>query len=215
MSVDPEFFVKFRKWNNHTIDSLISKKVRLSRVFDFNDFNEYNFSMLPNEYVHCDYKKFIRKQIEPLLCDDTYKKTLLQFAKDTGRIDKILQKINDAMHGQGFIKLFEEEFEKDLFMTFCEHYVAYHMAIFCISDINVFEGDAAQLMFAHYAENCSGVALIYKNKGKKGIEKIKYREMNARKGIISGSISKDGIKPDEKNFLHKFLVGNMSMNGAM
>ena len=56
------FFVKFVPFNQNTISSLINQTIRFSTVYDFNDFNEFNFycydNLLKNENLHnfiCNY----------------------------------------------------------------------------------------------------------------------------------------------------------------
>lgn len=212
---NPQYFVKFRKWNDHTRNSLISKKVRLSRVFDFNDFNEYSFSAAPysleswGEAPHSfiiwnhERAKLIFEQIAPLLCREDYQETLVSFVKETGFKRYICEKIENAVDQNTLTQLFEKEFYGELFGVFCGHYVHYCTLIFCVSDVSIFNTDASQLMFAHYADNCRGVALIYKNLQSDKIKKVNYRYRKKDPEKIPSRKLSTESKPDPEDFLDK------------
>jgi hypothetical protein len=56
------------------------------------------------------------------------------------------------------------------------------VGIFCASCINVFANDSAQLMFAHYAKNCRGIALIYQFTESPGnLHEMTYNDENLLK----------------------------------
>ena len=52
-----------------------------------------------------------------------------------------------------------DDFE-DIGPTVLEHIAYIETGIFCLSGTEVFKDDAAQLMFAHYANNLQGLALV-------------------------------------------------------
>ncbi len=44
-----QYFVKFVRYNNHTLSNLINKTIKFSTVYEFNDFNELHYlSPLPD-----------------------------------------------------------------------------------------------------------------------------------------------------------------------
>lgn len=61
----------------------------------------------------------------------------------------------------------ELKYIRNELITLYEEATAYtSVGIFCMSNMSVFEDDAAQLMFAHYAKNSAGLALIYQYRKK-------------------------------------------------
>lgn len=44
-----DIFVKFKPWNKYTISSIIGNKAKFSTIYEFNDFNEANYSAPPKE----------------------------------------------------------------------------------------------------------------------------------------------------------------------
>lgn len=194
------YFVKFVPYNEQTITHLVNKTVKFSTVFEFNDLNEYRYLSArkynANEQLIQEFIKIIVKQSNAV----SFNKKMLQLAMETrtpgyenviedflksGRsLSSLLQKRNKQV-----IKLLESLYQKhlslqeDALRDFRNHLiwlyedtVAYTMVgIFCMSDISVFEDDAAQLMFAHYAKNSSGLALIYQyNREPNQALKIQY-----------------------------------------
>jgi len=52
------------------------------------------------------------------------------------------------------------------------------VGIFCLSSWEVFEDDSAQLMFAHYASNNEGLALVYESDDTEKVLPVKYDAYN-------------------------------------
>jgi|APSaa5957512622_1039677.scaffolds.fasta_scaffold73413_1 hypothetical protein len=155
-------FVKFVQFNDRTIQSIINKTVKFSTVYEFNDLNEQNVTVgLPHEFptVIAELKKYlsddgkrenvISKIKENILCND---KNIPKY----NEIRQYCQDIASALRNQTW-----DDFEGIDWATVIEHISYIETGIFCLSWVGVFKDDAAQLMFAHYAENLQGLALVY------------------------------------------------------
>lgn len=147
-------FVKFVPWNEKTIANLINRAVKFSTVFEFNDFNEYRYiagvnsqnneiiKILESEIRKIDFINALVQSVRER-CSEEFRDKIIECLKK-GENSKLL---NPSI---GCLPLLEEN-------------LAYaNVGIFCISSIAVFDDDSAQLMFAHYAQNLRGIALIYK-----------------------------------------------------
>lgn len=169
-----KFFVKFVPWNEKTLSALINKTIKFSTVYEFNDFNEYRYLGTLNG----DDSPYEKEALE-LLKVECEKVCFLNNLKTLSRercSEEYKRKITD---------LIKEGRQKDLLdleeKRFLQENLAYSsVGIFCVSDIDVFTDDSSQLMFAHYAQNLRGLALIYEISDKSKIRKINYT--NAPKG---------------------------------
>lgn len=146
-------FVKFVPWNEKTIANLINRVVKFSTVFEFNDFNEYRYIGRVRDQ---------NKEIAKILESEIYKIDFINALVQSGR-----EICNEEWRDQIIECLKKGENSKLLdpslgCLSILEENLAYaSVGIFCVSGIDVFEDDSAQLMFAHYAQNLRGVALIY------------------------------------------------------
>jgi hypothetical protein len=155
-------FVKFVQFNDRTIQTIINKTVRFSTAYEFNDLNEQNVIASPphkfplviaelKKYLSDDNKRenVISKIKENVLCNDEY-------SPKQNQINQYLQTIASALRNPTW-----DDFEDIYWATVIEHISYIKAGIFCSSGAEVFKDDAAQLMFAHYAENLQGLALVY------------------------------------------------------
>ncbi|MGR3174408.1 MAG: hypothetical protein ACUZ8N_07385 [Candidatus Scalindua sp.] len=155
-------FVKFVQFNDRTIQTIINKTVKFSTVYEFNDLNEQNVILsLPNEFptAIAELKEYlsdankrenvISKIKENVLCND-------ENMPKRNQISQYLQTIASALRNPTW-----DDFEDIYWTTVIEHISYIETGIFCLSGAGVFKDDAAQLMFAHYAENLQGLALVY------------------------------------------------------
>ncbi len=154
-------FVKFVQFNDRTIQTIINKTVKFSTVYEFNDLNEQNVVVsLPNEfstaiaelkeYLSDDNKmeNVISKIKENVLCND-------ENNPKHNQISQYLHSVTSALRNPTW-----DDFE-DIGPTVLEHISYIETGVFCLSGAEVFKDDAAQLMFAHYANNLQGLALVY------------------------------------------------------
>ncbi len=155
-------FVKFVQFNDRTIQTIINKTIKFSTVYEFNDLNEQNVIVsLPNEfptaiaelkkYLSDDNKKenVISKIKQDVLCND-------ENIPKRNQINQYLQTIASALRNPTW-----NDFENIYWATVVGHISYIETGIFCLSRAEVFKDDAAQLMFAHYANNLQGLALVY------------------------------------------------------
>ncbi len=155
-------FVKFVQFNDRTIQTIINKTVKFSTVYEFNDLNEQNVIVSPphgfpaviaelKKDLSDDNKreKVISKIKENVLCND-------ENNPKRNQINQYLQTIASALRNPTW-----DDFEDIYWATVIGHISYIETGIFCLSGVEVFKDDAAQLMFAHYAENLQGLALVY------------------------------------------------------
>ena len=155
-------FIKFVQFNDKAIQAIINKTVKFSTVYEFNDLNEQNVIVSPphefpaaiaklKEYFSDDNKRenVISKIKENVLCND-------EMIPKCNEIRQYCQDIASALRNQTW-----DDFEDIDWATVIEHISYIETGIFCLSGAEVFKDDAAQLMFAHYAENLQGLALVY------------------------------------------------------
>lgn len=169
-----QYFVKFVKYNNHILSDLINKNIKFSTVYEFNDFNELHYIGPPPDWMTEKVITLIREKI----IDRQYQWQLIKNIK-MGNYEKNF--INELCE---YIKNYHNSLEipKEYFQCMLETIAYSSVGIFCLSHINIFKDDSAQLMFAHYAENLSGLALIYEIKHPLNPTRINYAQMNKKPG---------------------------------
>ncbi len=185
-------FVKFVQFNDRTIQTIINKTVKFSTVYEFNDLNEQNPIVTSPHKRHTVIDKLkeylsdankrenvIDKIKENVLCND-------ENIPKCNQINQYLQTIASALRNSNWDIL-----EWFSWSTLIAHISYIETGIFCLSGAEVFKDDAAQLMFAHYAENLQGLALVYTlGINATSPKKITYDE-ESPEGL------KEGLKDDE------------------
>jgi hypothetical protein len=155
-------FVKFVQFNDRTIQTIINQTIKFSTVYEFNDLNEQSVIVSPPHERHtliAELKEYlsnankrenvIGKIKENVLCND-------ENVPKRNQIRQYLQTIASALRNPTW-----DDCEDIYWATVIEHISYIETGIFCLSGVEVFKDDAAQLMFAHYANNLQGVALVY------------------------------------------------------
>ena len=158
-----EILVKFAPWNEKTISSLLNKTIKLSTVYDFNDFNEYRYipTLFYGTKTNIDYTNDTLKILEKKCKNVDFLSNLKTLSMETLNHEGKTKIINFLKEGK--VKQLLDPKEKCL--SILNENLAYSsVGIFCISKLDVFKDDSAQLMFAHYAQNLKGIALIYEFK---------------------------------------------------
>lgn len=168
-------FIKFVQFNDRTIQTIINKTVKFSTVYEFNDLNEQSVivgspHVFPaaiaelKEYLSDTNKRenVISKIKENVLCND-------ENIPKRNQISQYIQTIASALRNPTW-----DDFEDIYWATVIEHISYIETGIFCLSGAEVFKDDAAQLMFAHYAENLQGLALVYILDGKPKPMEVTY-----------------------------------------
>lgn len=148
-----KFFVKFVPWNEKVLLNIINKTIKFSTVYEFNDFNEYRY-ICGGDINDETTLKILEKELSrnsflnnlltlsAEMCSEEYKEKIANFIKG-GEVKRLLDPKGECL------RLLQEN------LAFSS------VGIFCVSALHVFENDSAQLMFAHYAENLKGIALIF------------------------------------------------------
>ncbi len=162
-----KYFVKFVPYNANTLSSLINKTIKFSTVYEFNDANELNY--IASTQVEA-------KDFKAMLDDLGTRWALFENALKSCRHDrKYMSEFKEKLSKySGDINIFDCNEMRSLIANLAFSSVG----IFCTSHIDVFCDDSAQLMFAHYADNLKGLALIYKINNTL-IKKIDYKEPNS------------------------------------
>lgn len=167
-------FVKFCKYNEYTLQNLLLNQVRFSTVYDFNDFNDLNYTTPFYEGMDIrisdplkDYLNGIGIKKLADLIDHGYKSGI--YTKEY--LDEKLRNI----------PLKDLKLEGPLLNFLFENIAYSNVGIFCCSGIEVFKNDAAQLMFAHYAESNKGLALVYEIPDD-SLKKIQYEKLDRKPG---------------------------------
>lgn len=194
------YFVKFVPYNQNTLSSLINKTIKFSTVYEFNDFNELHF-MAPRGFPG-NYPTLSNK-IKDFLQKINFRSSILKESRERSFTDNHLKNLENFINDYSPQSKDFETFGK----VILEHAVFSSVGIFCVSDIRTFEDDAAQLMFAHYADNLKGLALIYEiDSGY--IKKINYNNKDDLLKSPSGGEFSDWIdhiftKSSMDDFLNK------------
>lgn len=146
------YFVKFCPYNHNTLSNIINKTVRFSTVYEFNDFHELAYISTLKQNPSDELKKKISEKLRDHNFRYEVIKNLPNYIYNTEYIDKTKKEL-----------LRDPESISDGFLDIIEENVTYNcVGILCLSSPCVFCNDAANLMFAHYADNLHGIALIYK-----------------------------------------------------
>lgn len=157
------YYVKFVRWNVHTISNLINQEIRFSTVYDFNDFNELGY--IGDTEIKKDNYELVKSELKKAtFLENIRKMVVLQSQKPY--IDEIIDLVLENKHDQ----LLTDKYAALLH----EHIAFSNVGIFCLSDTIVFKDDSAQLMFAHYGDNLKGLAFIYEVYEVKEAKKIDY-----------------------------------------
>ncbi|MBX9804845.1 MAG: DUF2971 domain-containing protein [Alphaproteobacteria bacterium] len=172
------YFVKFVPYNQNTLSSLINKTIYFSTVYEFNDFNELAYIGTDCSGKPIAFWNIFKKKFD----DGVFRSKMLENAYKAGTnknecIDEFQRRL--ATHTQDAPTITQKDYE---FIS--ENIVFTSVGIFCVSSLDVFYDDSAQLMFAHYADNLRGLALIYEINPPKGrkIEKIIYNKNSTGPG---------------------------------
>ena len=154
-------------------------------VYEFNDFNEYGYISCLEDLptlIHSDVINLLKEKFKTLnflnnlkinsteRCDEQFHKKITSFLEE-GKFEDLLKSENKCL------RLLEENFAFS------------SVGIFCASILDVFSDDSAQLMFAHYAKNLSGVALIYEIEENSTIHEIQYTSKKGSSGIPTHCIN--------------------------
>jgi Protein of unknown function (DUF2971) len=157
------YIVKFSPCNKRTLKLIEQQKIRFSTSYKLNDFNELRYMVLDGQEKIC---------LEGFLGNfkkDLFFKQMKENSPYT--IDHLATMENECIINAG-------EFKKVYYAEILENLVYNSVGIFSASCINVFFDDSAQLMFAHYARNCQGIALIYHISEINKLHQIVYSDEN-------------------------------------
>lgn len=164
------FYVKFVPYNENTIAGLINKTVKFSTVYEFNDFNELRYIS-----DHSGNEEKAKEIINNELKKVGVRNSILENASQHAYDSTFLRKLKDNFENpSGF------EINDDNIRFLIESIVFRSVGIFCVSHLQVFEYDGAQLMFAHYGDNSKGLALIYKIESEP--QRVQYVDSDISKG---------------------------------
>lgn len=174
-----QYFVRFVKFNINILSSIINKTVKFSTVYEFNDFNELGFisgfmgvSENGPEFLQNQDKKIISK-LNEYLQNPVKRIQLYQNAYNSGLYSR--EYLDDYKRDLCNASNFDINNFVKLIPFFYENIAFSEVGILCLSDLKIFYDDSAQLMFAHYADNLKGVALIYKHSNPKASpSRVKY-----------------------------------------
>jgi hypothetical protein len=172
------YFVKFVPYNANTLSSLINKTIKFSTVYEFNDANELNYIASPQVEAK-DFR--IHADLKTMLDDLRTRWSLFENALKSGRHDrKYMSKFKEKLNKYSDNL---EIFDDNEMRVLIENLVFSSVGIFCTSRIDVFCDDSAQLMFAHYADNLKGLALIYENSATSTIGNVDYIGFQSSAGL--------------------------------
>ena len=200
---DPIFknwYVKFVPLNKYTYSNLINKTIRFSSIYDFNE-----------ESVFIAKTKVKQKILE----NPETTKCLKEYLDKKTNILKLIEVSSKSTtftnhYKKQFIEAIDIKSLEELILGYYDiiiESIAYlETGIFCLSHITTFESDHAQLMFAHYAQNLEGLALIYKYEGdNNNIHEVTYKseistfDSRSRKEDFSNLLQGD----EKESFLTK------------
>lgn len=210
-AMDSKYFVKFTKYNDTTLSKLINKSVKFSTVYEFNDFNELHFISAFRGVDPNDLKVHQKDDQEILNFINEY------LQNPENRIKLHNHMCNSGIYCREFLSTHKEVFCNSPEFDLCENTglirISYEniafsvVGILCLSSIEIFNDDSAQLMFAHYADNLKGIALIYHHTGSTKLTPINYKKLlRKERPAYASNIVLKWCKGDYKemdNFLSK------------
>ncbi len=180
------FLVKFRPLTANTLNSLIQKTVKFSTVYELNDFNElnyagYGFLSQEGEIDKDEIDVEIKTAIETYLTSPSNRVQMFRNAQESGSYCKeYLDKHSyHFLHSPHFTLGTTPELDRFA----CENVVYSNIGILSLSDISIFQDSAAQIMFAHYADNLKGIALIFEVENNKP-HKIQYKQDHGKESWV-------------------------------
>lgn len=197
-------FVKFVPYNIHTLSNLTNKTIKFSTVYEFNDFNELHYLAPPPEIIRNNYEILIKKKLTNIADRIQLIENIKKGNYEKHFISSICEELNNYSS--------QTDLDPDHLQCLLETIAYSSVGIFCLSGIDIFKDDSAQLMFAHYAENLSGLALIYEIADPThSINYVSCNEQNKSKSKKPGSIGPtdrimnwiNGIYQDMDDFLNK------------
>ena len=158
-------FVKFVPWNENTFLSLKYKTIKFSTVYELNDYNEFNYIASSAIKVYNINRENIQQVVKDLFSDYSGRYRLLKnlsmarytskfvedFKREFQNFEQFLKKFNDSLdqNGLSWIRCLIEN-------------IAYSsVGIFSCSNINIFNTEWAQLLYAYYADSFKGLVLLY------------------------------------------------------
>jgi len=161
MTLD-NLYVKFSKYDNHVIENLVNKTCWFSTVYNFNDIAEQCLVIFSDKLEK---DSNIYKEIKSFLNHDHNATCLVNAISgnpyfENKEVKAWTNEIISCIRHNRTCSLDPEQFNCVL-----QHAIYLKTGIFCLSKLKVFDDDAAQIMFAHYAENLKGVALIFQSDG--------------------------------------------------
>ena len=194
------YFVKFVPYNQNTISNLIHKTIWFSTGYELNDLNELPY-ILPSP-LHPDFLPILNQYSERIK-KFSFVYELLKYAKEQPYLTEHLKDLEDYIKSGSYIAEIDNKFASN----FLRHLVFSSVGIFCVSKTSVFKDDSALLMFAHYADNLKGLALIY--------------EISRELYCIDYGLKNDDSPQDKKSKLYSteeiqnFIEGKFSSCGDM
>jgi hypothetical protein len=186
--------VKFVPYNENTLSTIINKTIRFSTVYEFNDFNEFAYYG-----TDCNgHEKTFWEIFEEKFNDNDFRCRLLKNASEAGHynaeyINNFKNRLSTHIKDNSTLSLKED------YPFIIENTLYSSIGIFCVSSLDVFCDDSAQLMFAHYGGRLKGLALIYEIN--RSLGRVEYD-----KDRVSGGcpfIWLKGDYSDMQNFLKK------------
>lgn len=190
-----KFFVKFVSYKSGETETYLrNKTIKFSKAYELNDYFELG-------YIHPSLENDDQIFLAEALEDSEIKK-------------KILKELPRQMYLKSFIDKLKVDIKQgrtldDDQKTVIFEWLAYeNIGISCFSDILVLIDNSASIMFAHYGQNLTGLALIYeKNEMQNISRKVNYLQPNRRPG--SGGSAKrlndwhEGTYKEVSDFLYK------------
>lgn len=190
--------VKFRPYNEYTLHSLINQSLYFSTVFEFNNFNEYCLRPINDCPGNGQMEDFVYERLKQVLADDNFSRNLRQLAK-INRTDFLINNVDAWLKNP-------QKISSDL-LSICAECLAYHhVGIFCASKLDVFNKNElfnlatpATLMLAHYADNLSGLALIYEIENNNKLADVQYDLKGGSGSVLCLEILEQYMSGDFRN----------------
>ncbi len=155
-----QYIVKFKKFDERVISSLVNKQVYFSTVHKLNDFGEFRFLSPQLDKRVSDQDKCL---VNEKLQDPFFITDLIQ---GLYRNAKTCREYIEALK----VRIKMGKIKDSDFAPIIEHIAFSSVGIFCASKIDIFDNKPCQLMFAHYADANKGIGLIYESKNFHDVE---------------------------------------------
>ena len=212
-------FVKFVPWNENTYRSLKNNTIKLSTVYELNDYHEFGYwaPFRDDIDVYSKYRERIKAIIEKKFGTYTKRCELIDNLKMSNYTNKFCSEFSNNFKSdenfQTYLKRFDRDFSDDdiQWLRFIIENIAYSsVGIFSCAEFSIFKTEWSQLLYAYYADSLKGLALIYEqntDEPEKRLKEVDYKcQLDCGQGDIAALEWAEGNFKEMATFNQKLRI---------